>query len=90
MLPTLPVLDAQCESGRGSTDVAVVITVLRGEEATVKWLRREGTTVVRLRSQNGGYEYIVVPAGAVSVRTLLVILQKPHEATSPSSRQLGE
>ena len=68
----------------------MVITVLRGEEATVKWLRREGTTVVRLRSQNGGYEYIVVPVGAVSVRTLLVILQKPREATSLSSRQLGE
>jgi SOS-response transcriptional repressor LexA len=68
----------------------VVITVLRGEEATVKWLRREGTTALRLRSQNWGYECIVVPAGAVSVRTLLVILQKPREAKSPSSRQLGE
>jgi repressor LexA len=55
---------------------AVVIALLRGEEATVKRLRREGEKV-RLRSQNGGYEDIVVPAEDVKVQGRVVYVVHP-------------
>src|SRR5215217_7859294 len=54
----------------------VVVALLRGEEATVKRLRREGETV-RLRSQNGGYEDIVVPAEDVKVQGRVVYVVHP-------------
>jgi repressor LexA len=54
----------------------VVVALLRGEEATVKRLRREGETV-RLRSQNGGYEDIIVPAGDVKIQGRVVYVVHP-------------
>src|SRR5829696_8291867 len=59
------------EEDEDPLDGTVVVALLRGEEATVKRLRREGETV-RLRSQNGGYEDIVVPAEDVKVQGRVV------------------
>jgi repressor LexA len=64
------------EEDEDPADGAVVVALLRGEEATVKRLRREGETV-RLRSQNGGYEDIVVPAEDVKVQGRVVYVVHP-------------
>src|ERR671910_301793 len=64
------------EEDEDPPDGAVVVALLRGEEATVKRLRREGETV-RLRSQNGGYEDIVVPAGDVKIQGRVVYVVHP-------------
>lgn len=64
------------EEDEDPPDGAVVVALLRGEEATVKRLRREGETV-RLRSQNGGYEDIVVPAEDVKVQGRVVYVVHP-------------
>src|SRR5215204_344078 len=64
------------EEDEDPPDGAVVVALLRGEEATVKRLRREGETV-RLRSQNGGYEDIVVPAADVKVQGRVVYVVHP-------------
>jgi repressor LexA len=48
-------------------DGSVVVALLRGEEATVKVLRRENGAV-RLEARNGGHRDIVVPAGDVEVQ----------------------
>jgi repressor LexA len=54
-------------------DGTVVVVLLRGgEETIVKRLRREGE-MVRLRSQNGGYEdIVVVPAEDVKIQGRVV------------------
>ncbi len=54
----------------------VVVALLKDEVATVKRLRREGEKV-RLRSQNGGYEDIVVPANEVRVQGRVVYVIHP-------------
>jgi repressor LexA len=64
------------EEDEDPPDGAVVVALLRGEEATVKRLRREGETV-RLRSQNGGYEDIMVPAEDVKVQGRVVYVVHP-------------
>src|SRR5215217_294165 len=64
------------EEDEDPPDGAVVVALLKGEEATVKRLRREGETV-RLRSQNGGYEDIVVPAEDVKVQGRVVYVVHP-------------
>jgi repressor LexA len=64
------------EEDEDPPDGAVVIALLRGEEATVKRLRREGETV-RLRSQNGEYEDIVVPTEDVKVQGRVVYVVYP-------------
>ena len=64
------------EEDEDPPDGAVVVALLRGEEATVKRLRREGE-MVRLRSQNGGYEDIVVPAEDVKVQGRVVYVIHP-------------
>jgi repressor LexA len=64
------------EEDEDPPDGAVVVALLRGEEATVKRLRREGETV-RLRSQNGGYEDIIVPAEDVKVQGRVVYVVHP-------------
>jgi repressor LexA len=65
------------EEDEDPPDGAVVVSLLRGgEEATVKRLRREGE-MVRLRSQNGEYEDIVVPAGDVQIQGRVVYVLHP-------------
>src|SRR5215213_9326355 len=64
------------EEDEDPPDGAVVVALLKGEEATVKRLRQEGETV-RLRSQNGGYEDIVVPAEDVKVQGRVVYVVHP-------------
>jgi repressor LexA len=67
------------EEDEDPPDGTVVVALLRdGEETTVKRLRREeeGETV-RLRSQNGGYEDIVVPAHEVKIQGRVVYVIHP-------------
>jgi repressor LexA len=70
------------EEDEDPPDGAVVVALVRGEEATVKRLRREGEKV-RLRSQNGGYEDIVVPAEDVKVQGRVVYVVHPPGALKP-------
>lgn len=55
---------------------AVIVALLRGENATVKRLYREGATV-RLRPQNGEYEDIVLPAEEVTVQGEVIMVLHP-------------
>ncbi len=65
------------EEDEDPPDGSVVVALLRGgEETTVKRLRREGEKV-RLRSQNGGYEDIVVPAEDVKIQGRVVYVVHP-------------
>jgi repressor LexA len=65
------------EEDEDPPDGTVVVALLRGgEEATVKRLRREGEKV-RLRSQNGEYEDIVLPAEEVRVQGRVVYVIHP-------------
>jgi repressor LexA len=65
------------EEDEDPPDGTVVVALLRGgEEATVKRLRREGETV-RLRSQNGGYEDILVSAEDVKIQGRVVYVIHP-------------
>ena len=64
------------EEDEDPPDGTVVVALLKGEEATVKRLRREGEKV-RLRSQNGGHEDIVVPAEEVKVQGRVVYVIHP-------------
>jgi repressor LexA len=64
------------EEDEDPPDGAVIVALLRGEEATVKRLRREGEKV-RLRSQNGEYEDIVVPAEDVKVQGRVIYVIHP-------------
>jgi len=64
------------EEDEDPQDGTVVVALLRGEEATVKRLRREGE-MVRLRSQNGGYEDIVVSAEEVKIQGRVVYVIHP-------------
>ena len=64
------------EEDEDPPDGTVVVALLRGEEAAVKRLRREGE-MVRLRSQNGGYEDLVVPAEDVKIQGRVVYVIHP-------------
>ena len=65
------------EEDEDPPDGSVVVALLRGgEETTVKRLCREGEKV-RLRSQNGGYEDIVVPAEDVKIQGRVVYVVHP-------------
>jgi repressor LexA len=70
------------EEDEDPPDGAVVVALVLGEEATVKRLRREGEKV-RLRSQNGGYEDIVVPAEDVKVQGRVVYVVHPPGVLKP-------
>lgn len=66
------------EEDEDPPDGTVVVALLRGgEETTVKRLRREAGNTVRLRSQNGGYEDIVVPADDVKIQGRVVYVIHP-------------
>jgi len=55
----------------------VIVAALLGEEATVKWLYREGG-MVRLRPDNDAYEDIVVAAEDVRIQgTVQLVLHRP-------------
>jgi repressor LexA len=60
-------------------DGSVVVALLRGEEATVKVIRRENGKV-RLEARNGDHRDIVVPAEEVEIqgRVLNVIQTVSH------------
>jgi repressor LexA len=67
------------EEDEDPPDGTVVVALLKGEEATVKRLLREGEKV-RLRAQNGGHEDIVIPAEDVKVQGRVVyVLHPPGE-----------
>ena len=64
------------EEDEDPPDGTIAVALLRGEEVTVKRLRREGE-MVRLRSQNGEYEDIVVPAKDAKIQGRVIYVIHP-------------
>jgi repressor LexA len=68
------------EEDEDPPDGAIVVALLKGEEVTVKRLRREGPNV-RLRPENGDHEDIVVPAEDLRVQGRVVYVIHPPKST---------
>ena len=67
------------EEDESPPDGAVVVALLKGEEVTVKRLRREGPNV-RLRPENGDHQDIVAPAQDVRVQGRVVYVVHPPKS----------
>lgn len=64
------------EENEDPPDGAVVVALLRGEDATVKRLYRDGGRI-KLKPQNGEYEEIVVPVEDVTIQGRVIYVIHP-------------